>query len=522
METKFDDEKADRAVEFIETYLVHTKGSFARQRFVLADFQKEIIRGLFGTLMRDPEFDDWVRLYRLLWLEVARKNGKSELMAAIALLLTGGDDEESAEVYGVARDVEQASLVFNVAKRMVELSPKLTKHFKPYPRYREIVYRRTGSRYKVIPGDALGNLGHDPHGILFDEIISQPNGELWDTLKTAFGARRQPLMVAATTAGNDPGSFAKAEHDFSARVSEDQSLDPRRMVYIRAADHDAAMGDEEAWEAANPALGLFLRPQALRDDLQEAENNPRAERAFRQFRLNQWLDTPSQTWIGLEEWDLTAGMVDESKLGRRPCYGGLVAASATDLTALAWTFPPKTGTGWETLWRFFIPEDALAELAHRTNGDAERWAKDKLSGLRVTEGNEIDIDAHIDQIRADIKAFDVRELAWDSHGVLGITQKLNVEFGPKRFVAVAPNTPGSALLDWERLIRARDYAHSANPIARWMLGHAMVREGASGVLRIDRKNSTEDVSGIYAAELALRRALVAVAKPKAVLHGASF
>lgn len=510
MQTRFDPERAKRARRFFEELLVHTKGAWARQPFVLADFQREIIDALFGELVHDTETDQWVRKHTLAWIELGRGNGKSELMAGIALLLTGGDDEESAEVYGVARDIDQASLVFNVARRMVELSPLLSKHFRVYPRYREIVYPKTASKYKVVPGDALGNLGQDPHGILFDEIIAQPNGELWDAMRTGF-KRLQPMMVAATTAGDDPNSFAKAEHDFSLRVQEDPSLGPRRFVFIRNAARDADPSDEDAWAAANPALGQFLRPQILRDEHHEAfgpEGNARAQRTFRQFRLNQWLDTTAEEWVALADWDATAQMVVEAKLRGRDAYGGLVAASVNDLTALHWVFPPRrAGEAWQALWRFFLPEDRIGYLTDRTNGEAERWVAE--GRLQLTEGDQIDVQAHVEAIQADLKRFNVHELAHDTHGVIGIVQQVMAAH-PRLLVGIAPNTPGTALLDWERLILAKQYHHGANPVVRWELGHTLIREAASGVLRIDRKRSVEDVSGIYAAELALRRALVNV------------
>jgi phage terminase large subunit-like protein len=298
VETRFDEDRADRAQEFFEKLLVHTKSRWARRPFILAPFQRDdIIRPLFGTVTFDQDLEEWVRLYNLAWLEVARKNGKSELMAGIALLLTGADDEEGAEVYGVAKDTDQAGLVFNVAKRMLELSglggpPRSGLPFIIYAANRRIVYPATESFYRVIPADALGNLGQDPHGILFDEIIAQPDGGLWDALKTGFGSRGEPLMVAATTAGDDPTSFAQTEHDFSERVAADPAIAPRRFVYIRNVPKGADPRDESKWELGNPAIeGGFLRKQVLRDECHEAfgpKGNARAQRSFMQFRMNQW------------------------------------------------------------------------------------------------------------------------------------------------------------------------------------------------------------------------------------------
>lgn len=505
MRSRVNEAKTQRAVDFFEKLLVHTKGTWARSPFKLAPFQREIIEALFGTETYDRESRSWVRRYNLAWLEMGRKNGKSELMAGLALLLTGGDDEEGAEVYGVAKDTDQASLVFNVAKRMVELSPVLSQHFKLYPTNRRIVYPRTSSYYRVIAADALGNLGQDPHGILFDEIIAQPNGDLWDALKTGFGSRRQPLMVAATTAGDDPGSFAKIEHDFSARVAEDPSLAPRRFVFMRNAPKDVDPGDEETWERVNPAIGAgFLRRQVLRDEYESAKNNPRELRAFLQFRLNQWQDTPSTPWVSLEDWNATAQMVVEDQLKGRRAFGGLVAGSVSDLTSLCWTFPPSgPGEPWQALWRHFLPEEQLPDLIARTEGQAAQWTH----RLILTEGDQIDVATHVSQIQDDLVTFDVQQLAHDTHGVIGIVQQIMTTH-PRVPVGIAPNTPGTALLDWERLILAHEYHHGADPVTNWQMGHVMVKESVSGVLRIDRKNSVETVAAVYAAELALRRALL--------------
>lgn len=502
---RFAPDLATHAVKFFEGLLVHTKGGWARKPFILAEFQHEIIEPLFGQQVYDSDLKDWVRLYNLAWLELARKNGKSELMAGIALLLTGGDDEEGAEIYGVARDTDQASLVFNVARRMVELSPVLSQNFKLYPTNRRIVYPKTSSFYRVIASDALGNLGQDPHGILFDEVIAQPNAELWDALKTGFGSRRQPLMVAATTAGDDPGSFAKSEHDFSVRVAEDPKLDPRRFVYIRSTPRNADLADQETWKLANPAIEAgFLRPQVLRDEYQTAISNPREERRFRQFRLNQWQDSPSLEWIGLHEWDQTAGMVVEEQLKGKTCYGGLVAATAQGITALAYVFPAASPQPWQCVWRFFLPEDSLPDLVSRTNNAAEQWVKQ--GKLKLTEGEQIDVEAHIAQIQADLKLYDIRQLA-HVPGVIGIIQPLMAE-RPNLPVQIGPQAAGSALLDWEQLIRAQRFVHGSNPVARWMLGNTFVKESVSGTLRIDRRGSADDVSGIVAAEIAMRRALL--------------
>jgi phage terminase large subunit-like protein len=511
MRSRRNPEKAQHAVDFFERLLVHTKDPYARQPFVLAPFQRDIIEALFGEETFDKDSRVWVRRYNLAWLEMARKNGKSELMAGIALLLTGGDDEEGAEVYGVAKDTDQASLIFNVAKRMVELSPLLSRHFKLYPTNRRIVYPKTDSYYRVIAADAMGNLGQNPHGVLFDEVIAQPDGQLWDALKTGFGTRRQPMMVAATTAGDDPASFAKIEHDFSARVDADPKLAPRRFVFVRNGDAAADPGDEEDWKKSNPAFGLFLRPQILRDEYESAKNNPREMRAFNQYRRNIWQDGPSSAWGGIEAWPNGAGSVTPEKLAGEPVWVGMVATSTSDLTAIAILARNPEGKGYWCRWRWFLPEDTKDALLRRTDGLAEGWFG---RWIELTEGNVVDVARHTEELRSLVKTYDVRDLIYDSSGAIGIVQPLWNELTDRMWPTFASN-PSSSLVDWERLLAAgvgkdAEFFHGGDPVADWQVKHVRVKQSTTEVVRIDRRTSTENVCGIAAAELALRRALLAV------------
>jgi phage terminase large subunit-like protein len=510
---------ADHAQEFYEELLVHTKSPYARQPFLLAPFQREdMIRPLFGEQVWAEDLETWVRRYTLAWWEVARKNGKSELLAGAALYLTGADDEEGAEVYGVAKDTDQAALVFDVARRMLELAdlggpPRSGKPFTIYPTNKRIVYAKTGSFYRVIAADALGNLGQNPHGIIFDEVIAQPNAELWDALRTGYGTRAQPLMIAATTAGDDTTDFARQEHEFSLRVAADPTLDPRRFVYIRGVPNDADWTDESRWAEANPALDIFLRRQVLRDELISAQNNPREERRFRMFRLNQWQAGGLKGWAGAEWWrdEGNAGMVPEEKLAGQPCWGGIMAASASDLAAAAWLFRNPEGNGVWARWAYFMPEDRFADLERRTSGAATAWRN--AGHLQLTEGNELDIPAIVQHVREAVERYAVREIAYFSGNALGIAQPLMAD-RLAEMVSIGASAPGSSLVDWERMLSRGEFNHGGHPVSAWQVSQLQVRDTTGGVPRIDMKASPENVYGIVAAELALRRLLVAKAPPR--------
>jgi phage terminase large subunit-like protein len=335
--------RAARVENFFERVLHHTKGRFARAPFLLHDWQADdIIRPIFGTVRFDGQLSEWVRLYNEAWLELGRGDGKSEVLAGIALYLLCGDGEEGAEVYGAAADKDQAALVFNVAKRMVELSPILSHRLVVVDSRKRITDPKTSSVYQVIAADAAGNLGQGPHGIVFDEIIAQPSRDLFDALRTGLGKRDEPLLICATTAGNDPESFAAGEHDAAVAVFEDPAKQPNRYVYIRntpmrvdlpkgwappaegpaevdgwvvipaTADEDTVEVDpwaEANWHYANPAIASgFLSLAQLRSEAAAAVADPMKENPFRQFRLNQWVSQATRA-LPLHVWDETAGMV---------------------------------------------------------------------------------------------------------------------------------------------------------------------------------------------------------------------
>ena len=221
--THYCEPRADRVVGFFRDVLVHTKGVYARKAFVLDTWQEHgIIRPVFGEVHYADEYGVYVRRITTLYVVIARKNGKSELAAGIVLYLLIADDEEGAEIYGAAKDTKQAAKVWQPARRMVALSPVLRKRLKVNLNAKRIYDERTDSYYEIIPGaDALGELGHNPHGFVLDEVLSQPDRDLWDAMRTAAGTRTQPLNVLLTTETNDPNSFGANLIDEAERIAED-------------------------------------------------------------------------------------------------------------------------------------------------------------------------------------------------------------------------------------------------------------------------------------------------------------
>ena len=506
--------RAERVIDVFRLLLVHTKGSYARTPFVLSPWQRrDIIVPLFATVEWSTEVGRFVRSYRLAWIEIARKNGKSELLAGIALVLLTADDEEGAEIYGCAMDMPQARKVYDVAERMVDLSPALSKRLKVYRQNKRIVYPKTGSYYEIVPADAAGNLGHNPHGVIFDEILTQPSRALWDAFRTAMSTRDQPLMIAATTAGDDPVGLCATEHAYTERVIRQPKLDPRRFGYIRNTPEDADPFDPKTWRLANPALGTFKRASAMRDAAREARNDPTKLKAFKQFELNMWGTLGVNKWMDLAVWDAAAGLVVRDRLIGRRCFAGLDLASAVDLAALCLTFPeprPVDADGdwlqpFDALWRFWAPEARRHDLDERTGGQASLWERQGF--LRFTPGDVIDYKAILADLDTDARAFDIAELAYDAWGMTQLSQDLT-DAG----LTVFPMLQGYAHMSpptkaWEGLIRQRVYRHGGNPVMRWMFDNIRMRTDPNGNVKIDKGSSVDKVDGCVAAIMALDRAL---------------
>ncbi|HEU0139607.1 MAG TPA: terminase large subunit [Bryobacteraceae bacterium] len=297
----FDAKQAGDAVRFFECYLKHTKGRFAGTPFLLPPWQAKIIRDIFGTLGPDG-----FRQYRTAYVEIPRKNGKSEIAAGIALKLLLADGEPGAEIYSAAADKNQAGIVFRVAASMVRKSPALRKRCRIIDSSKTIVVPKTESIYRVLSADGPRQHGLNPSGIIFDEVHTQTelgDGSLWEALTTGSDTRRQPLMFAITTAGIPGESPLWEQLNKEAKaVLHDQTADPHFYAVLYAAGEEDDWTSEATWRKANPAIGDFLDIEKVRADCLKAQRNPVYENTFRRLRLNQRTQQETR-YIPIAEWD---------------------------------------------------------------------------------------------------------------------------------------------------------------------------------------------------------------------------
>ncbi|KZM71227.1 terminase large subunit [Nocardia terpenica] len=507
--------RATHARDFFEHVLVHTKGVYAGRPFLLYAWEfDDIIAPLFGRVVWSGEYGCLKRQYEIAWIEVARKNGKSEILAGIMLYLLVMDDEESAEIYGCAKNREQASLVFDVAKRMVELSPVLRTRLRIKATEKRIIFARTNSFYRVLAADAGGALGSNPHGVGADEILAWPNSGMWDSMRTGMGsgARRQPLMVAATTAGSDTEGFAGTMHKEMERIADDPARAPHIFVYLRNVPMDADPWDEEIWHLANPALGTFLSIEGLRKQAIEARQNPIAEVAFRQYRLNQWQSATSR-WMPMHLFDATAGEVyesfDEARNAFRgmDCWFGLDLAARQDLTSMCYVFPDTEG-GIDLVWRFWLPEAAYARLNAANDGRFVDWMK--RGWLTVTEGDVLDFEVFYTHVDEDSQHFNILGGDADKFASDPVLQRIQQTVYCDDIFAYANTfqhmSPGMHHVS--DLVKQGQFRWHGNPVARFCFDSADVVVDAADPDRIrphkpNRQLAAKRIDGVPAAILAV-------------------
>lgn len=502
----YDKKAAEFVVDFFTQFCKHVKGPMAGQPFVLDKWQADkIIRPLFGW----KRVSDNTRRYRRCYIEIPRKSGKSTLVAGLGNYLLTADGEMGAEVYSAAGDRDQAAIVFDVARSMVEASPALKKRVESFRR--SMVFHSTGSSYKVLSADAPSKHGLNASAILFDELHTQPNRELWDVLTTSTGARSQPLVIAITTAGYDRHSICWEQHDYAVKVLTGIIQDDSFLAVIYAADEKDDWTDPKVWAKANPGLGKSITLEYLQNEAKRAAEVPAYQNTFRRLHLNQWTEQETR-WIDMAVWERNELSVNPDELEGRECFGGLDLASTTDIAAFNLTFPPKApDERWKTLWWFWVPEEGIAIRSKKDRVPYDIWERDGF--ITATEGNITDYDV----IRRDIvklkELYNIKEIAYDRWNATQLTTQLEgdgftmVPFGQGFASMAAPTKELLGLLTGDRI------AHGNNPVAKWMASNVTVRTDPAGNQKPDKGKSTEKIDGIVAEIMALGRAMV---QPEAV------
>lgn len=430
----------------------------------------------------------------------------SELVAAIALYLLYADNEPSAEVFSAAADRQQASIVFEVARRMVEITPALNKRSKILAAGKRVVNYSNSGYYQVVSADVGGKHGYSISGLVFDELHTQPNRQLWDVLTKGSGdARRQPLHVAITTAGVDRNSICFELHTKSLDLLNGKKKDPTFYPVVYSVPDEDDWTDEKNWYKANPSLGYTFSIERLREAFLQAQGNPAEENVFRTLRLSQWVGS-TIAWIPDHIYEKGNIPIEPASLERRDCYAGLDLSSSGDITALVLMFPPRNDAEkYICLPFFWVPEDTVPLRVQRTSVPYDNWVAQGY--MKATPGNVIDY-AYIQNTIEELSLkYHILEIAFDRWGSQMLVERLT-EMG----LTVVPIGQGFKDLSspskefYEQLMKG-NMIHGGNPVLKWMCGNVVVDTDPAGNIKPTKAKSADKIDGVVAAIMALDRCI---------------
>jgi phage terminase large subunit-like protein len=512
----FDGGKADLVVANWPRWFHLTDDRFAGLPFKLNQWQAVIVRLLVGwkvpVEILDPATHQpttvWVRLFRRLLLWVPRKNGKSEFLAALALLFWAIDGIVGGQGYVFARDEDQAELPFNKMKAMVGYNAELAGSIQPHKK--SLYLKECAAAFQLLTGAEEGKHGKGPNVILGDEMHEWKSRKIENDLRQGTGTRLEPIELYASTAGLKTNLTGVELWEESLAILEGRIAEPTTLVALFAAAPEDDWRDEKVWAKSNPSLGLSPTVQFLRREASLADGNPRREATFRCYHLNQWVEALAR-WLPLPKWDACA--VEKGSwrnwdgLSGRRCFGGFDVSSTRDFTALIWLFEPlKPGEKWLLKARFWVPEDTLAQRIKdaRNQVPLEKWRD--LGAFETTPGDYVDQSVVERALTEGFERFDVDSLAfdpWNARKLIGDLQESGVDAERLLEVRQGILSMGEPSKHFERLVFSQALDHGGHPLLRWMAGNTVLRFDENLNFMPNKRRSAEKIDGIVASVMAV-------------------
>lgn len=538
LETIFNQAEADYATGL----LAQMPASSTGKPMKLLDWEIDAVSRFYGTQTEDED-GEMVRAYQFLYLELTKKQGKTEIAAGLAIEHLLDLNELNAEVYIVAADRDNAGICFNAALYKIRNTPALARLEKSGAiRVREstrrIDYVRNNGVLRVLSAEAESKHGYKPSCVIFDELHAQPNRKLWDVMTFGAGdARRQPTWIVLTTAGDDPdrNSIGWEVHRAAVEIRDARRLrdclaqgeDPAQLPFLRSVEPEALEAavaetlekdnprwlpilyglsamysddddliaaadiyDEALWRAVNPSIGTTVKLSTIRTEAQEAKKSEAKERLFRWLRLNQWIATKSVGWLPLTIYDKTQWNGDPDELLGKRCYGGLDLSSTSDLTAFVLYFPPQAGldAGVTLPWAW-VPDSDMDTRERRDGAKYRDWARAHFMDL--CPGDTIDYEAVKDKIAEAVRLYDFQALGVDPYLSRTITQELQSPVPgsgrePVENIIEIPQTISGiwpAMWEMEQKIRKHEMLHVHNTAARYCFGNVRCSADGNGNLK---------------------------------------
>lgn len=477
--------RADKIIEFISRYCVTPEGAGVGKPMELAPFQVEFIRDVY----------DNPKGTRRAYLSVGRKNGKSGLIAALLLAhLVGPEAKLNSQLVSGAMSRDQAALVFNLASKMVQLSPRLSKIVRIVPSGKRLLGLNLNTEFRALAADGRTAHGLSPVFAVLDEVgqVRGPRSDFIDAIVTSQGAHENPLLLVISTQAASDADLLSIWLD-DAKTSND----PRIVSHVYAAPPDADLLDREAWKAANPALGIFRSEDDLAEQMKQAKRMPSAENSARNLLLNQRVSTESP-FVSPEVWS-SCGSEPLTLDG--PVYAGLDLSARTDLTAFVMVgWANGKWHVWPTIW---TPEQGLADRARKDRVPYDLWVNQGF--MRTTPGATVDY-AHVAQEIAELVAgLDVRGIAYD---------RWRIDLLKKEFAALGVELPlqpwGQGFKDMAPCIDTLEaellnerLAHGNHPVLSMCAANTTTTKDPSGSRKFDKSRATGRIDAMQALAMAM-------------------
>jgi len=473
-------------IAFIEEYCLAPEGAHVGKPIKLMPFQKRFIKAIY----------DNPKSTRRAYLSIARKNGKTALIAGIMLAhLVGPESKQNSQIISGARSRDQAAQVFNYASKMVQLSPDLSSVVRITPSTKTLVGLPLNVEYKALSAEGKTAHGRSPILAILDEVgqVKGPQDDFTDAITTAQGAHDAPILIAISTqAATDADLFSIWLDDAK------KSGDPRIVSHVYEAEKDCDLQDAKQWKAANPALGVFRNRGDLEEQAKQAARMPSAENTFRNLFLNQRVSTVCP-FISVGVWKSCAGAVLD--FGSAPVWCGLDLSARTDLTALV--VVGKIAGVWHVKPHFWTPEQGLVDRSKRDRAPYDVWVRQGY--LHTTPGATVDYEYVAQDIAAILGDLDVQSIAYDRWRISLLQKEFDeqgislplVEFGQ----GFKDMSPALDALEAE-LLNGR-IAHGGHPVLTMCAANAVVSRDAAGNRKLDKHKAAGRIDGMAALTMAM-------------------
>lgn len=462
--------RAERAI-MICSALTHIKGKLAGTLITYEPWQKFIFLSIFGFHWKHNGFRRFTRVY----IEVARKNGKSLMLSAIAIYMTFFDGEAGAEGYSAATKEDQAKIVWDVAKAMLLKSPRLMSRAGIECGAKSIFQTKTNSFYKAVGSDSKTQDGYNPHFVVLDELHAHKNSGMWDIMESALGARDEPIMFSITTAGFNTDGICYIVRDEVEKILNDDIQDDSIFGIIFTLDKNDSFSDRNVWIKANPNIGISVKYEYLESMVRTAANTPSKKNNILTKNFNKWV-SGGESFFDMDSYDECKEDFNISDFVGESAISGVDLSQKIDLCCTAYIF--KKFIDGENHYYFdvesYIPEGTLNKLMEDKKDSAyEKWINEGV--LNEIPGPTIDDEIIEGDIIDKLQYFNIKELGYDPWGATIFAKNLKkkgldiCEVGQR----VSNFSEPMKLID--KLIREKRFHHNGNTLVRWAFGNVCAK-----------------------------------------------